>query len=258
LETKLAIIGGSGFERPFRNTRQLRFETQYGSVALSILKLGDRDVVFLPRHGPQHATPPHKINHKANMRALRDVGVERIIAVNAVGAVNCDFKPADIVVPHDFIDFTRRGPITFFDEAPVTHVDMSQPYCPETRQVLLEVLKKIDLTVWEKAVYLCTDGPRFETPAEIEMFQRLGCDVIGMTGVPEAVLARELQMCYASVCYVSNMAAGLQEKISQTEASKIFKVVSQRLEQALIEAVKALPLARKACPCQSALGEARF
>jgi 5'-methylthioadenosine phosphorylase len=257
-KAKLAIIGGSGFERPFRDTKQLRVETPYGSASLSILRFGDRDVVFLPRHGPQHSIPPHKINYKANMRALREIGVERIIAVNAVGAVNRDFMPSDIVVPHDFIDFTRRGPVTFFDEGPVTHVDMSQPYCPEIRMLLLEVLKKLDIRVWKRAVYLCTDGPRFETPAEIEMFRRFGSDVIGMTGVPEAVLARELQMCYASLCYVSNMAAGLREKIAQTEASRMSKVISPWLEQALIEAVKALPLAREACQCPSALEGARF
>lgn len=259
-KVKIAVICGTGFERLFKDAEQLRLGTLYGiAPPLSIRKIDDKRVVFLPRHGPTHSIPPHRINYRANICALYDLGVERIIAVNAVGAINRDFKPGDIVIPHDFVDLTKHRIATFYDEAPVTHVDVSQPYCPEMRKLLIEIARKLDLRVWDKAVLVCTEGPRFETPAEIEMFRRLGCDIVGMTGIPEAVLARELEMCYATVCFVSNMAAGIQEGLTPFEVHKVSKQIMPRLEQVLIETVRALPLKRNGnCPCADALRNARF
>lgn len=259
-KVKIAIIGGTGFKTLFEDVRQLRLGTPYGlAPPISVGRIGNREVIFLKRHGPKHSVPPHKINYKANVYALHEMGVERIIAVNAVGAINRDFKPGDIVLPHDFIDFTKLRSTTFYDEAPVTHVDVSQPYCPEIRELLIKNAKALGLRLWDKAVLVCTEGPRFETPAEIEMFRRLGCDVVGMTGVPEAVLARELEMCYASVCFVSNMAAGIQERLTPMEVSKVSEQIMPKLEQLLIETVKALPLQREGkCPCADALKNARI
>ena len=202
--------------------------------------------------------PPHRINHRANIWALHNEGVRRIIGVNVVGAINPSFKPYDIVVPPDFISFFNRNATTFFDEPPVTHIDMSKPYCPEVRQSLLRELEKTDLNLWSKAVYVCTEGSRFETPAEIDVFHRLGCDVVGMTSPPEAILARELEMCYANVCFVSNMAAGLQEQISPSETLDASKIIMPQLEQALIQALAALPLTLEGCSCHNALEDARF
>ncbi len=258
-KAKIAVIGGTGFESLFKDARQLRLGTPYGiAPALSIGKINDREVVFLHRHGPGHLVPPHKINYRANVYALYEMGVERIIAINAVGAINRDLKPGQIVIPHDFVDFTRVRSTTFYDEVPVTHVDVSQPYCPEIRKLLIEVAKQIGLPVVDRAVLVCTEGPRFETPAEIEMFRRLGCDIVGMTGIPEAVLARELEMCYAAICFVSNMAAGLQERLTAFEFSKVCKEIVPELEQILIGTVKVLPLRREGnCRCASALGNAR-
>ncbi|NWG11094.1 S-methyl-5'-thioadenosine phosphorylase [Candidatus Bathyarchaeota archaeon] len=259
-KAKIAIIGGTGFKNLFKETKQLRIETRYGTASpLSIGKVNAREVVFLCRHGPNHSVPPHKINYKANIYALHEIGVERIIAVNAVGAINRDFKPSDIVIPHDLVDFTKLRETTFYDNAPVTHIDVSQPYCPTIRRLLIENAQKTGLRVWDRAVLVCTEGPRFETPAEIEMFRRLGCDVVGMTGVPETVLARELEMCYAPFCFVSNMAAGVQEGLTPFEVAKISEKIMPKLEQALISAVKALPIPRDGnCPCANALKDARL
>ncbi|MGQ9538496.1 MAG: S-methyl-5'-thioadenosine phosphorylase [Candidatus Bathycorpusculaceae bacterium] len=256
----MAIIGGTGFEKIFANAEKLRVGTPYGiSPPLSTGKIGDKNVVFLPRHGPKHSVPPHKVNYKANIYALHELGVERIIAVNAVGAINEKIKPGDIVVPHDFVDFTKNRPTTFYDEAPVTHVDVSQPYCPEIRETLIRCVEKIGFPLWSRAVLVCTEGPRFETPAEIEMFRRLGFDVVGMTGVPEAVLARELEMCYAALCFVSNMAAGMQERLTPKEVYDISRKLQPKIEQILIETVKALAMERKGkCPCANALKNARL
>jgi 5'-methylthioadenosine phosphorylase len=257
-KTEIAIIGGTGFEKLFKKARQLRLETPYGIPApLYVGKINRKKTVLLLRHGPNHSIPPHKINYKANIYALYKIGVERILATNAVGAINLKFKPGDIVVPDDFVDFTKLRCTTFFDEAPVTHIDVSQPYCPEIRKLLIEKARRLGFNVRDKAVLVCTEGPRYETPAEIEMFRRLGCEVVGMTGIPEAVLARELEMCYASICYVSNMAAGIQERLTALEVSKTSKNVVPKIEQVLIETIKTFPHKRN-CPCVNALRDARF
>jgi 5'-methylthioadenosine phosphorylase len=260
LKTSIAIIGGSGLERLFEKPEQSIIKTPYGAAPpVSIGKVGGKQVVFLPRHGPNHSVPPHRINYRAIIWALHTLGVRRIFATNAVGAINCDFKPGQIAVPNDFVDFTKARCSTFYDKAPVTHVDFSQPYCPQMRKLLLGAAKNTGLHVWDKAVMVCTEGPRLETPAEIEMFRRLGCDIVGMTGFPEVVLARELEMCYASACYVSNMAAGIRKMLSTHDVSRVSKQIMPKLEKLLIESIRGLPIKRKeACQCASALRSARF
>jgi 5'-methylthioadenosine phosphorylase len=185
------------------------------------------------------------------------MGVERIVATNAVGAINLDFRPGDLVVPHDLIDFTKLRRLTFYDEAPVTHIDVSQPYCPEVRALLIQTIKKHAARVWDQSVLVCTEGPRYETPAEIEMLRRLGCDIVGMTGVPEAVLARELEMCYATLCFVSNMAAGIQRRLTTSEVIKVAKEKMPIIQQILRETIEHLPHERR-CACAHALRDARF
>jgi 5'-methylthioadenosine phosphorylase len=185
------------------------------------------------------------------------MGVEKIITTNAVGAINPSFKPGDLVVPHDLIDFTRFRQSTFYDSAPVTHIDVTQIYCQETRLKLIESMKKHDSRSHDSAVLVCTEGPRLETPAEIEMFRRLGCDIVGMTGAPEAFLARELEMCYATICFVTNMAAGMQEQLTACELVEMAEKKLSVIEQILREAIKNLPKERH-CPCASALKNARL
>ncbi len=254
----VAIIGGSGLETLLEGTEQIRVGTPYGLPPLiSIGEIGGKPVAFLPRHGVHHSIPPHKVNYRANIYALFEIDVKRIVATNAVGAVNVDFKPGDLVVPHDLIDFTKFRQPTFHDEAPVTHVDMSQPFCPEVRTLLIKTMKKHNVRVWDKAVLVCTEGPRFETPAEIEMFRRLGCDVVGMTAAPEAVLARELEMCYATVCFISNMAAGIQQQLTAHEVAEVAKEKIPVIQQILRETIEHLPQSRQ-CPCAHALKNASF
>jgi 5'-methylthioadenosine phosphorylase len=257
---KLAIIGGTGFENLFKDSQQLRLGTPYGMAPpISIGKIQSKSVAFLPRHGPDHSLPPHRINYRANIYALHEIGIERILATNAVGAINRRFKPADIVIPHDFVDFTKLRCTTFYDEAPVTHIDVSEPYCPELRRVLVENATSLDLHVWDKAVLACTEGPRFETPAEIAMLKLLGCDVVGMTGFPEVSLARELEICYAAVLFVSNMAAGMQKRLTPLDVSRVSEEIMPKLGQVLTDTVTVLPLKREGnCPCASALRDARF
>ncbi|MDH5636309.1 MAG: S-methyl-5'-thioadenosine phosphorylase [Candidatus Bathyarchaeota archaeon] len=253
-----AIIGGSGLEGLLEGTEQIRVGTPYGlPPPISIGEVGGKSVAFLPRHSVHHSIPPHKVNYRANIYALFEVDVKRIVATNAVGAVNVDFKPGDLVVPHDLVDFTKFRQPTFYDDAPVIHVDMSQPFCPEVRTLLIKTMKKNNVRVWDKAVLFCTEGPRFETPAEIEMFRRLGCDVVGMTAAPEAVLAREMEMCYATVCFISNMAAGIQQKLTAHEVAEVAKEKIPVIQQILRETIEHLPQSRQ-CPCAHALKNASF
>jgi len=255
---KIAIIGGTGFEKLLTGSERLIIGTPYGVPPPTFFReIGGKSIVFLPRHGLEHTVPPHKVNYRANIYALHQLGVERILAVNAVGAINREFKPGDIVLPHDFVDFTKQRVQTFYDEPPVTHVDMSQPYCPELREVIVQCAERLGLKVWSRGVLVCTEGPRFETPAEIEMFRKLGFDIVGMTGVPEAVLAREMEMCYASICFVSNMAAGMQERLTSKEVYDVSLKIRPKIEQLLTETIKALPPERSGtCPCANALKNA--
>lgn len=239
-------------------TEQVRIGTPHGlAPPIFVGEVGEKTVAFLPRHDVHHSVPPHRVNYRANIHALHMIGVTRIIATNAVGAINPEFKPGDLVIPHDLVDFTRLRPNTFYDEEPVTHIDVCEPYCPEIRFVLIKAAERKGLGVFGRAVFVCTEGPRLETPAEIQMFGRLGCDVVGMTGMPEAVLARELEICYAPVCFVTNMAAGLERHLPATELVKVARKTTPVLQQILKEAVLHLPDKRQ-CSCGQALKEARF
>ena len=257
-KVEIAIIGGTGLEALLKDTKQIRVGTPYGlPPPISVGKIDRKTVAFLPRHGVDHSVPPHRVNYRANVYALHEIGVERIVATNAVGAINVDLKPGDLVIPHDLIDFTKQRQLTYYNDAPVTHVDVSQPYCPEIRDILIEKAKEVGVRVWDRAVLVCTEGPRYETPAEIEMFRRLGCDVVGMTGTPEAVLARELEVCYATICFISNLAAGMQRRLTAKEVVEMAEQKLPIIQQILRETVKHLPKDRR-CPCAHALRDARL
>lgn len=254
----VAIIAGTGFESLLRDSEQVRIGTPYGlPPPISIGEIDGIYVAFLPRHGVEHSVPPHKVNYRANVYALYTIGAKRIITTNAVGAINPSFKPGDLVVPHDLIDFTKFRLSTFYDSAPVTHIDVTQIYCPEVRSTLIEAMKKYDSHGHDHAVLVCTEGPRLETPAEVEMFRRLGCDMVGMTGAPEAFLARELEMCYATICFVTNMAAGMQARLTACELVEVAKKKCSVIEQILRDTVENLPKERR-CLCASALKNARL
>jgi len=253
----LAIIGGTGLEDLLEDARKARIGTPYGfTPPISTGEIDGKPLAFLPRHGVHHSIPPHRVNYQANVYALHQMGVERIIATNAVGAIDPKFRPGNLVVPHDLVDFTKFRRSTFYNDAPVTHVDMSQPYCPEVRESLIRAAKEHGAQVWDRGVYVCTEGPRYETPAEIAMFRRLGCDVVGMTGAPEAMLARELEMCYATLCLVSNMAAGMQKRLSASKVGGVARKRMSVIQQILREAVKNLSQER-GCPCVHVLEDAR-
>lgn len=259
---RIAIIGGTGIYDPelFGKGEKKVVETPYGNIRdITLVKLAGgegKEVVFLPRHGAGHSTPPHMINFRGNIKALKQLEVTRIIATNSVGCINPALHPGDIVLPHDFIDFTKRRVGTFYDDEAV-HVDVSEPYCPELREVLLEAGKQAGTEVKDGGVYACTEGPRFETPTEIRLLGKLGADLVGMTGVPEVVLARELEICYASICTVTNYAAGIaKEKLTATEVLELVAMNQEKLRSLLAVALKLIPEERK-CGCKDALQGAK-
>ena len=227
----IGIIGGSGVYEITQKADSCTAEmikTDYGEVEVSLLEIFSKKVAFIPRHASGHSIPPHKINFRANIDALKAVGVTKIIATNSVGSMNEEMPPGSFVIPNDFLDFSQNRAKTFFEDK-VVHIDVTEPYCPALRDVLA---KSGDVILG--GTYVCTEGPRFETPAEIKMFKMLGGDLVGMTGLPEVTLAREREMCYNSICIVSNYAAGISEQ--ELTIDEVFEMVAEK-EVELLELI---------------------
>lgn len=210
----IAIIGGSGMNKlaDLEVTHRQVVRTPYGEPSSSLIfgLMGGREIVFLSRHGHGHTIPPHAINYRANLWALRSLQVGRIIAVASVGSIRADLEPGKIVIPDQIIDYTHDRAATYYDhtDRAVVHTDFTLPYCPAARASLLKAAQDAGEAVIDGGVYAATQGPRFETAAEINRMERDGADMTGMTGMPEAILAKELNISYATIAAVANPAAG--------------------------------------------------
>ena len=258
MKNPIAILGGSGVKSVISGTEKV-VGTPYGPTPCVILgEIGGRRAVFMPRHGETHSSPPHRVNYRANIWGLKSLGVERIIATNAVGAIDPALPPGEIVIPADLVDFTKSRKGTFYEGPPVTHIDVSEPYCPTIRKILITESQRFRRQIHDDIVMACTEGPRYETPAEIRMLKTMGCGIVGMTGAPEAFLSRELEICYATICFVSNMAAGLQKKLSAHEVEQKGQETSQALNKILVETIGKIPEERKGCPCGNSLASAQI
>ncbi len=234
----LGIIGGTGVDKIEKGGwQEIQAATPFGVVSAWAGEMGGKRVIFLPRHGPDHALPPHLVNYRANITALQMWGCERLIAFNAVGSIDPSLPVGALCLPVQFLDFTCVRPRTLYErqDAEAMHRDMTEPYCPQLREALRQAAEDLWLGPLREVVYVCTEGPRFETAAEIRMFGLLGGQVVGMTGVPEVVFAREAGLCYASVCLVTNPGAGLVpdhvltgvevEEVMQTRRSDLLRLV---------------------------------
>jgi 5'-deoxy-5'-methylthioadenosine phosphorylase len=214
LITVLGIIGGSGLGAlaNLEITRRRIVRTPYGepSCALTFGTLRRREIVFLARHGYGHTIPPHQVNYRANLWALHAQQVQRVVAIASVGGIRADLLPGALVVPHQILDYTHGREATFSTgaEGRVMHIDFTHPYCEELRSSVLEAAAAAGCPALDGATYAATQGPRLETAAEIDRLERDGADIVGMTGMPEAALARELGLCYAALAVVVNPAAG--------------------------------------------------
>lgn len=250
----IAIIGGTGVYDPkiLSDLREERVQTAYGETLVKIGILRGREVAFLARHGSGHSVPPHRINYRANIAALRRLGVKRVLSTAAVGSCNPEMIPGHFVIVNDFIDFTKARNHTFFEGGPegVVHTDFSDPYCPELRVLLAQAALGLGITAHPGGVYVCTEGPRFETPAEVRMFARLGGDLLGMTNVPEVVLAREAGLCYGLIAMVTNAAAGLTgQPLSHQEVLEIMSKNNENLKRLVMETIERIPEER-GCGCR--------
>lgn len=232
----------------------VKVETPYGAVDVRAGRLAGRRVYFLPRHGAGHVLPPHRVNYRGNIWALRELGVTQVLATNAVGSLRRDWRPGRLVAIDQFLDFTRGRPATFFDgsDGRVVHTDLTEPYCPRLRALIVTVGREIHLDVEEAGCYVCTEGPRYETAAEIRFFRQAGGDVVGMTGVPEVVLAREAGLCYAAVALITNPGAGIEPgPLRHEDVISRMQEGAEALRLLLSRVVALLPATRPrdACPC---------
>ncbi len=226
--SELAIIGGTGLTElsSLEIIRHEMVNTPFGEPSAPFVhgRLCGKEVVFLARHGSGHTIPPHKINYRANLWALHDIGVKQIIAVAAVGGITPHTTPGRIVIPDQIIDYTYSRHHTFFEEqlSHVTHIDFTHPYSPALRNLLIQECKSLGNNAYTEGVYAATQGPRLETAAEIKRLESDGCTIVGMTGMPEAALARELELEYAACTVVANLAAGKgDDSISMTDIERV-------------------------------------
>ena len=253
MKAKLAIIGGTGFYDPgvVDNLQQLDVKTAYGVVQCLVGEYQGNKIVFLARHGKEHNLPPHRVNYQANMWALRDLGVERVLSTTAVGSLRQEISPGMLVVLDQFIDFTKNRKHTFYDglEGEVVHTDFTEPYCPQLRQHLSQILSQKGISYRGKGIYICTEGPRYETPAEVKLFATWGGDVVGMTNVPEVTLAREAGLCYASLSLVTNYGSGLSSQpLTHQEVVEEMTANINIIREVFMDTFLSLP-GSKECSC---------
>ena len=241
----LAIIGGSGLTSidELQDIRTQNVTTPYGPTSCEITmgRLAGLEIVFLPRHGNSHSIPPHQINYRANIWALQSIGITHVIAVAAVGGIHQDIPPGKIIIPDQIIDYTYSRKNTYFDGPPneVKHIDFTNPYCDELRQALLQASKETEVDVFSGGTYGAAQGPRLETAAEICRMEKEGCHIVGMTGMPEAALARELELCYATCALSINWAAGKGEKeITMQAMQRSLEYGMAAVKQLLVESIK--------------------
>ncbi len=249
----LGIISGTGLYDLGLSSKseEIKLKTPYGEVALYKSGAGNKELYFLPRHGIKHTLPPHLINYRANICALSLLGVNQVLAFCSVGSMDNKIPPGSLMLLEQFIDASWGREHTFCEEGSTGHVEMSEPYCPRLNRHLQKVAKKAGLNLPGGGVYLCTQGPRFETPAEIKAYASWGANLVGMTGVPEVSLAREAGLCYASVAVVANYAAGLAKTVDPDEITLATNLQQKNLA-GLLELFIEEDYYGAACSCREA------
>jgi len=256
---EIGIIGGTGIYDPsiLENVHEAETLTPYGNVSYKVGDYAGKSIAFIPRHGTSHSIAPHLIKYRANIWALKKIGVKNILATAAVGSLNLSMKLGDFVVVDQFIDFTKNRINTFYEggNSGVIHVDFTTPYCPTMGKTLFHVGQSMGIAIHSKGTYVCTEGPRFETPAEIAMFAKLGGDIVGMTNVPEVVLAREAEICYSAIGMVTNFAAGISPNpLTYGEVIEIMNQNTENLKRLLMNTIQLIDTSAD-CNCKTALAE---
>jgi len=262
MKQRIGFIGGTGSYKPVTDSQKRTIRTPFGDAIVYLTQLGNKEIAFIARHGIKHSFPPHMVNYRANIYALHQLGVSKVITTSAVGSLIKDIPPGSFVLPDQFIDFTKNRPNTFFDgkfevtlhsgekRSGVIHIDLTNPYCPDIHKLIQSVGNECAIDIYDKGVYVCTEGPRFETPAEINAFRILGGTLVGMTSVTECILARELGMCLSTICLVTNFAAGMQDKISLEEVYKEFEEKRMKLKILIEKSLEQITYTSDKCDCK--------
>lgn len=258
MEAEIAIIGGTGATLDLLEDRkEAKVHTPYGSPSdfITVGILAGKKVAFLPRHGKGHSIQPGRINSRANIYALKELGVKRILAPGAVGSLQDWIRPGEFVFADQFIDRTRERASSFYEGSQVCHISVAEPFCPELRAIFKKASQGLGLGFHDRGTYVCIEGPRFSTRAESRLFRSWGGHVIGMTLVPEAVLAREAEICYASICMVTDWDTFKERPVSVEDIVKTAKANEEKLKGLITKAITWIPQER-ACHCKDALKDA--
>jgi 5'-methylthioadenosine phosphorylase len=257
----LGVIGGSGLYQ-FSNLEKIEtmeLDTPFGKPSSPIIlgTLAGRKVAFLARHGIGHIYLPAEVNYRANIYALKELGVERVISVSACGSLREDYSPGDIVIPDQLVDFTKKRHYSFFGEGFVAHVGVAEPFCNDLRQLLFQSVKTAGGKVHSDGTYITIEGPRFSTKAESNLYRQWGMSIIGMTAIPETFLAREAEICYATMAHVTDYDVW-HENESPVTVEMVIKILNQNTElaqKAILRLVEKLP-EKTGCECGNALANA--
>jgi 5'-methylthioadenosine phosphorylase len=256
MQAEIGIIGGTGLSDPklFSNIKEISIETPYGkpSDTITIGELNGKSVAFLPRHGKKHTIRPTDIPVRANIYALKSLGVKRILAPSTVGSLKEEYQPGDTVFVDQFIDRTTRREQSFYTEGKVCHITVAEPMCPELHKTVISVAKKLGIKMHETGTYVCIEGPRFSTKAESRMYRGWGADVVGMTLVPECVLAREAEICYTSISTVTDYDVWKDHPVCIDDIVKVMSTNIENIKRIIAETVKTLPKEHN-CNCNNAL-----
>mgnify|MGYP006286908143 CR=1 FL=1 len=255
----IGIFGGSGFYSFLSDVKEIDMDTPYGkpSDKIALAEFEGKKVAFVPRHGKNHQYPPHKIPYRANLHAMKQLGVKKIIAPTASGSLKAHIKPGDFVICDQFIDRTWGRSDTYFDQDETHHISPAQPYCSELRKTAINIGKQLGITLHPNGTVVVIQGPRFSTVAESRWFNSMGWDVINMTQYPECYLARELGICYANISLITDYDAGLEghEEISpvtEDEVYRVFEENNEKVKNMLFEIIKEVDLSQEKCNCKNA------
>lgn len=260
-DVEIGIFGGTGIYDSglLQDAQEIKIDTPFGkpsdSITVGIFK--GRKIAFLPRHGKKHTIPPHMINYKANIWAFKELGITRIIAPSAVGSLKEEIEPSHFALPTQFIDFTKSRNGSFSENGRVIHISVADPFCPELQSTILKVVKDQNFNIHKNCTYVCIEGPRFSTKAESKFYRTLNADIIGMTLVPECQLAREAQMCYASISTVTDYDVWAEKPVTAKEVLETLSKNIERTKLVLSNLIDKIPKTR-GCSCSKALEEAEF
>lgn len=253
----IALIGGSGIYNSslFSDVKQVKVHTPYGNPSdlIHVGKFQGKELAFLSRHGVSHSINPSNVNYRANIWALKELGVTHIFSAAAVGSLQENIHPGEIVILDQFIDRTHGRKQTFFDGQQVCHVSMADPFCPVLRKTLIDHANKLNLKFHTAGTYVCIEGPRFSTKAESQMYQKLGASVIGMTLVPEAVLAKEAEICYASIAMATDYDSFKEHAVTAEDVIQTMKKNTETVKKLLEAVIPAIDEKNRPCNCGKAL-----